>query len=122
MPPGVPNIKQLDKLVSAALLQALSNAPNSPSSSSGGLSFLSDPKFLNALNMGTGLPAPGGGSSTGRQSSTLLPRNTSDLELSVNKMGFQQPHHSLLGKIFDVAERPFSGIAGFIHGGGRKGR
>lgn len=116
MPAGMYNMKQLDKLVSAALLQALSNTPPSgstPAATHSG-SFLSDPAFLAALNTGTGLPAPTG---QGRQSNTTLPANVSSLETSVNRMGFKQEHQSLLGKIFGTIERPFYGIAGGLHAG-----
>jgi len=108
MPQGIPSIKQLDKLVTAALAQALAGQSSSAPTQNK-YSFLSDPTFLQAIAPGGGIgpgPAP-----TGRQGNSAPTAAVSNLEASVNRIGFQKHHQSIFGRILDVMSRPMYATA-----------
>lgn len=104
--PALPSNKQLNQMIAQAFADLKSNKSSAPAAPS---SIFTDPKFLAAMGAPVG-PISNGTGPTGRQTSTLLPANTTALERSVNAIGFKPHHQSIFGRIFDVMSRPMYAV------------
>lgn len=107
--PALPSNKQLNQMIAAAYADLMSNKSTAPAPT-GAAGLFTDPKFLAAMGAPTG-PVSSGTGPTGRQSNTQLPASTTNLERSVNAIGFKPHHQSIFGRVFDLMSRPMYAVA-----------